>query len=511
MSNHDPLEGLGRLIDGPVAPEARFAADLKAQLLSGLDPSDRSWKEVEEQMERVIHMSPAVSMPRPGDLRVQQRLTLLRLAAVLCLALGLAYGVSTGWFSGDPGTPSTIPAVSLQDETGTPDVEMEATAYAGAGFLWQVTLPDGESVDFGGMAVHDGTVYRLLATSSFVGVEAVDSQTGTVRWKQNADLSNWSVTADEKGVYYFVSSSSEARAGYVTALDAESGTVRWRAELSSPPRWFNAVDGVLYVSDEVDRTLAIETAAGATIWRSDADQRVATASQRIVLYETPLVLSESVVTITTDGTVVSLDRSTGMPNWRVEGFDPAGTMVSQADDGVIVSSASWWRGMEGTPLASPETDEVSNAVVKRIVRISSDGSVTWEATIAGSLLPSAVSDGVVAVNGVPADLVNGQPAEAYREDDVSQHLTGIDLASGEVLWTTPPGDAVYTFLSSSQARPDAGFVVIGTDGLTLLSTEGELRQVSHGGEPLLANQMVWIDGVVIAHGIDGRLLGIAVE
>ena len=72
------------------------------------------------------------------------------------------------------------------EQTPTP-LAMEPTAVPSGNVpntVWALPWTQGESIDFGGMLVEDGTVYRLLATPSFVGVQAVDAENGTVQWQQ---------------------------------------------------------------------------------------------------------------------------------------------------------------------------------------------------------------------------------------------------------------------------------------------------------------------------------------
>jgi hypothetical protein len=47
MSERDPFERLGELVDQPVAPNTRFADSLKSRLMRGMSASgsDHSWEE----------------------------------------------------------------------------------------------------------------------------------------------------------------------------------------------------------------------------------------------------------------------------------------------------------------------------------------------------------------------------------------------------------------------------------------------------------------------------------
>src|SRR5688500_15670914 len=198
MSERDPFEQLGELVDQPVAPDARFAADLKSQLMSGPATSggnrDRSWDEEQQPMD-IPYRPDLATLPKQIPRRSIKPLILLEIAAVAALLIGIAAAIGSGMFSSDPDGPATIPAAALQDDGATPTSlpptvvppsgaeetweapssgTIEPTVVPPDGLLWQLP-PEGDSVELGGMAVHDGVIYRLLVMSGFAGVEAVDS------------------------------------------------------------------------------------------------------------------------------------------------------------------------------------------------------------------------------------------------------------------------------------------------------------------------------------------------
>jgi hypothetical protein len=232
MSERDPFEQLGDLIDQPVAPDARFATDLKSQLMRGLTASGEHSRDEEQQPVDIPYRPTLITMPEQQPKRRFKPLILLEIAAVAALLIGIAAAIGSGMFSSDPDDPATIPAAALQDDSAATPTSlpptlvppssaeetrdapasgtMEPTVVPPAGLLWQLPLLEGDALDYGGMAVHNGVIYRLVAASTFVGVEAVDSATGGVLWKRNADWDGFGgISADDNGVYYFATSTSE--------------------------------------------------------------------------------------------------------------------------------------------------------------------------------------------------------------------------------------------------------------------------------------------------------------
>ncbi len=347
MSEHDPFESLGELVDQPVAPEARFAADLKAQLMSGLTASDRLREEEPIDVETVLRRpGQLVAWPEQRKQRVKPTV-LLEIAAVVALLVGIGAALVSGRLGSDPGNETVVPAALLQeDESATPTsgahptnvppaVEQERapeTVVTGHeptvvpavppafGALWSTTPPEGGTLDYGSMASSGTTIYRQLATPSFIGIEAIDAASGGVLWSHDADWSRM-IAADELGVYYYVQAQSEGRSGRVNALDT-NGALRWRADLQADPRSLNAVDGVLYIADVAGVTTAIDTADGSQLWTyTDASMNSGDQPSSVLVRDggTPVVLSDAVATLTDDGEVVLLDRKTGAVRWSVPG------------------------------------------------------------------------------------------------------------------------------------------------------------------------------------------------
>jgi outer membrane protein assembly factor BamB len=368
MSERDPFATLGELVDQPVAPNAQFGSDLKAQLMSELSAGNRlREKEHALPMDTVLRPPIALLPERPKRTR---RIVLFEIAAVAALLIGIVATYASGWFSNDPEEPPVIPAAVLQEE------DSDATPVAPALVLndeqnpaagWELTLLAGESVDYGGMAAVDGTVYRLLATPSFVGVEAVDGPSATVLWRSEWPWSNHGIAAGD-GVFFF-SGPSE-----ITALEREDGSERWvtgweedRAAVS-----FMLSEGWLYVWDTTGTLTAIDTVDGEVLWATgtgeDSSAQVAGTPAM-----TPVAGGGWVAVVTGAGNLTVFDRNLGEIVQIVAGFDPVNSQLAAQPPFLFV--------LGGDP------EPVDGAPNLRGAGVNAEtGEIVWEMEIGGPLI-----------------------------------------------------------------------------------------------------------------------------
>ena len=179
---------------------------------------------------------------------------------------------------GPPEEPGTIPAAALQGDNATPTslppsvvppdstserseehlvVTVEPTVAPPNGLLWQLPLPEGERIDSGAMAVSDGVIYRLLVTSGFAGVEAVDSASGRVLWEEKHSWSGSDFLVDDDLVYFQRGPSGEG-VSTVVALDADSGQEAWSLDLDGFMMGMAVQNGILFVEDNRNSLKAIQ-------------------------------------------------------------------------------------------------------------------------------------------------------------------------------------------------------------------------------------------------------------
>lgn len=515
MSERDPFEQLRDLIDDPVSPRADFAAELRARLMSDMSASLGSREEHRSTMDAAI-----ASRPRPVipiDTRERRRpIALLELAAVALVALGLVAALSRGWFGSDPEPPTSVPAVSLQgDQTPTPSAQQEPTATVVPPTLeptvvpadtrdvtqtpaemeptivppgnipntiWAVPMPSGESVDFGGMLVEGRTVYRLLATPSFVGIQAVQADTGAVRWQQPHSWAGRLFVHDDDTLYLDGGSQT------LTAVDAKSGQQRWQAGLDGNPVAVTEEDDRLFVLLDTDAVVALSQATGEPIWTvagtATASPQETGAPAMVARMATE---KDTVAVVTSTGSIIGLSEATGEVRWTLDGYRPGMTSIVETDDRLVI--------VEGA------TDGIAAVVV---VDGDDDGT-----SAAGAAEPcGAIGSG----RGVSAggDTAGTPAAGASAAAPNGMRIQGIDPKNGELVWDIPvaggpvetngaTGDPVVCVVDAKRGTA-SGIPVAGAGGTGLLIGDDAVLAMVGSGQGLLpiATSIGDDDGAILA-------------
>ncbi len=440
MSERDPFDHLGELIDQPVAPNPRFAADLKTQLMSGLSAGSRLQEEEHFSMEAVLRRPVVLEPERRQRFRPA---VLLGAAALLALVIGIAAVWAIGDFRSSPDSPTIIPAASFQENTegtpiastspedslATPVVTLNdpTDVYAG----WQMELPPDESLDYGGMAAAGGAVYRLLATPSFVGVEAVDGPTATVLWRSEKSWRNFGIVADD-GVFFF-SAPSE-----LTALEPENGEERWVVGWEEERQAVSLAmsEGLLYVWDATGSLAAIDAATGAILWTTPTGDD-SSAQVRGSETTTPVVGGDWVAVVTGAGNLTVFERTTGQILQAIPGFDPINSRLTAQFPVVFVLGDQQNPGADGANLHGTGVNVET-------------GEIIWELEISGPLFPpiatneenfyfiaNDVEAGEGAAVGTPIVISDDSApwsGETPEELTGGEWVYGIDAFTGEVVW-----------------------------------------------------------------------------
>jgi outer membrane protein assembly factor BamB len=382
-------------------------------------------------------------------------MVILELAAAAVIILGLAAALNRGWFQGDPEPPTSVPAAALQgDSTATPETEPEQTLTPlptvvpdgeptmvpdqGADMtmeptvmppgnipntIWSVPLPEGESLDFGGMLVDDDTVYRLLATSSFVGVQAVDAETGAVRWQQ---AHKWAgnLFEIEDDVLYF-----DGGDNTLVAVDAKTGVERWRATVEGNPVAIDEDDDTnrIFVLLDTDFVTALNDETGEQLWvaQGQVPQNPTGGSASIPAVGKIAVEQNVVAAISTYGVLSGFDAATGEERWSHDGYDAAMVTILTENDIFVVSEGAggFGAGMGTATGGSPATESPESG---------SEQTEAMPAIAAGDACATHFSSGDSVTSAEPA---RGTPeAGAQVVDDVNFRVQGIDPATGGVLW-----------------------------------------------------------------------------
>jgi outer membrane protein assembly factor BamB len=546
MSERDPFEQLGDLIDQPVEPRAAFAAELRSRLMSDMSASEYSREEQRASMEAVITGRPPMAIPIERPRRIRP-IAILELAAVAVVVLGLVAALSRGWFGNDPETPTSVPAVALQgDGTPTPEqtpvqevpteqvpalipteapgpaqIPTEAPnsaqilSEAGAAFpnaIWTLPQSESESVDFGGMLVEDGVVYRLLATTSLTGIQAVDSKTGAVKWQQEYD---WAGTlfAFEDDVIFI-----DGGGNTLIAVDAETGQLRWRTQLDGNPASLTAEDDRVFVLADSDTVSALDELTGEQLWTVQPS-----ASEGWVGWAPYLtgpwiaVESGTVAAISRGGVLTGFDVSTGETRWSHEGYQSGQVTLYEEDDRfVVVEGAGIGPGIgaetgvvEAQAEASPEagSSEASN---------QQTDAVPAEAGVSGGANAIAVSTGECgdlfqqpgnagasaggSMSGTPeagVSTVSEPSSGTVAVAATGIRVQAIDPASGEILWEQ---QTVSDGVSITAQSGDAAGSVVAVCAVDL--EQGNVTSIDVPGSPS-AGVMSIEDGMLTIGAIAG--------
>ncbi len=569
MSERDPFEQLRELIDQPVEPRTAFANALHAHLVSELPASELARKKQQIPMDGLSEFRQRPAFARE-PIRHIRPLPLLELAAVAVVVLGLIGVLSRGWFGNEPESPASAPAAVLQaDRTPAPDDPPEqvpsavptaalegglsvtpvpnsavptasqdgslpptpapqpvepAAAEPGVFPNRRWTLP-AEQMDVGGLLVDRGVVYRLLATSDFVGVQAVDGETGAVLWQQAHRWAGHLFTIDRDTLYF------DGGGNTLTAMDAETGAQRWRVDVADSPLAITVAGERIFALLDNDMMAAVDERTGDQLWvaQGPSAQHAVGGSASDSLGPLLAVEDNTVAYIATNGVLSGHDVQTGELLWwhdvqtgellwSHKGFEAATSSI-QAEDGrfiVIGASGLYAGGREvdarggidgtlsaspagpadcnelfgdselGTATALPPTPEGATTIAD-VLRVQAIDPATGEILWDGRAAPGVGT----ALNLLPA----GATVDAVCAVEIETGRV-ISLADGEqsadaVVIGVLSGGMFYTRSS------DLGIEQIG-------AAIGSAAQMP-GSEVIFA---VASDGLVILQRADGSLVGV---
>jgi outer membrane protein assembly factor BamB len=450
------MGNLRDLIDEPVAPRTAFADELRSRLMRELSANDYSREEQAATMDATIAPRPPLALPVETPRR-NRPMVILEVAAAAIIILGLAATLGRGWFGNDPGTPTSVPAAALQDSgTPTPEAPVDPTVQPTlvppgnmAGTLW--TLPDdSDIVDFGGLLVEDDMVYRLIATTNFVGLQAIDGKTGTVKWQQAHQWSGDLFALEDDTLFF------DGGDNTLVAVDAETGAETWRAQVDGNPIAIAEDNDRIYVLLDTDFVAALDAKTGERRWsvQGTPPQNLTGGSASIPAIGKIAVDNGVVAAVSTYGVLSGFDAQTGTELWSHEGFDAATVSIATENDRFIVIDGAGPAGttgfgigvdgpviaaVAGTPGAAladaPATTHAEGATPGTgcgVVFGTASGSVeAGAASVAGTVQGSAPSGTPVA--GVTTSEMTGT---TFR-------VQGIDPTTGEIIWAqqTAPGMA----------------------------------------------------------------------
>ena len=458
-----------------------------------------------------------ISLPKP---RSRPRMTFvtsfLSVAALLLVLAGSAYFALRS--NPSPEAPTQAAAYTLATPVAT---ETQPT-----GIEWQLPAADGEHLNYGGMAVANGTVYRLLGTTKFIGVEAVNAEDGAARWTQSADWSAGGMAADESGVYFLSELDSNGRSQLV-ALNPSDGTPLWRVSLDETVLAFRLQDGVIYLWDNADTMTAIDAKTGAVQWQSESLKPAgadANVVQAFMFDSKPVVAGDLVLMISTNGTLAAINRDDGKIAWTRGGFSAANTRFAAVDGTLVMLTENDYKTYESMPLRAIGID-------------LADGSTIWEDGVFGSLnqpvvstvnstssiaiIANGISDSTSNANDAPSPGADSpglatpgswQPASQSPEKSVGTMALSLDPKTGAVKWASIANQDGYA--SIAPRMPNGGFLMaIGNDGtLAVLNPiSGALAELpTELGQPALGAAIGSQEGVFVTLQ-DGTLVSLSTD
>ena len=406
------------------------------------------------------------------------RTTALIAAAALLLAVaGVSVLIAVQDSGRDP-QPAMIAAGNAAPTPGSTRELIELPASTRP-----LTVATGETLAYGGMAAGYTSVFRLLATPEFTGVEAVDAETETVAWRLATAWSSAGICAGASGVYAVTDPNQ------LIAIDPATGGDLWQVSFGAPivsmalqdadPR-----DDVLYVWDESSTMTAIDTATGDPLWQtatSDPGGPQATTGQTTPGM-TPAIGAEVVVMVAANGMLNAFDRSTGEIAWSTPGFDGIHARIAiEVDRLMVVSTSSdaadgapnligtgldlasgtvdWQIGISGPLLQPAGSEDTFFYVVADTVVTYPDGSEIAPQYVdyAGCCADWAVSEGA---NASPGKGVNG-----------GTHIFGIDTTTGTVIWSR--STRAGAFITAKTIFPQSGSLFAVTSDSQLIWLQRE--------------------------------------
>lgn len=230
---------------------------------------------------------------------------------------------------------ATASAVFTIDAAG----QLQATDLASGAVIWTASLiPDfdrGGDASGGGLALDGG---RLVVTSPYGEVLALDAASGAVQWRQRLGtvLGAPTVAGD---VVYVVGRNAEA-----WAIAADDGRLRWRIPSTDAPSVLvggaapAVADGRVFFPFPSGEIAASFPATGVTLWTSFvAGGRLGTAYATLNdITADPVVAGGTVYAGNQSGRVVAMNARTGARRWQAS--EGAYSPVLVAGDSVFFVS-----------------------------------------------------------------------------------------------------------------------------------------------------------------------------
>lgn len=491
-------------------PDDRFIRDLEKQLMPNVSYLAASRNAAVQNPIRTLyeHLVARITIERTQHRRTSRLASAFSIALLFAVIAATAFvAINTGNDGSDTPTASsaligptpTVPIVVVGASTPTPGY---------SGIKWVAPPPDNGDVELGGIASANSSVYRLISSESFTGVQALRASDGSILWESPTE---WMpiIAADDNGVYF--SRRMPDGQTQLVCLDPANGQQRWTASL---PNGVNNIvaqadsiatlsdesflqSGLVFVQDWTNQITAIDPILGTTVWQTSLSP---TPPESETVVGTPVVSGNMLLAKSTRGTISAMFRINGSVQWTIEGVSGAQFTAVNGVAVIVeeVSKESETTRVTGHELVTGEllwTVDYSGSLSQPVARY--DGSNSSIALVADSTDPIVIEAKTNDTSATP----QVQPAYSSPVDE-GESIVAIDPTNGLPKWTTPPiSDAV---LSLFLRVPEQGlFTILTNDGKVALiyptnnqETPVELRYVE-----AWANSPVALDLTV---GIIGR-------
>ncbi len=459
--------------------------------------------------EPALASGPARPMPisRPEPIRPTwsiRKYSQLAAAALAVMLVGaLVAALAGGIFDNRGGNegPTAIPAAVAQVDA-TPAALGTPTA-ANDSVLW--TLPfEGTNVEIGGTALANGTLYRLIRSDQFTGVQAVDTATGTEKWRSAQQWSGNSIAAGADSVAFLTDNG-------VTALDPASGEFGWTTELPDiAPVSLLQRESAFWVWDGISTMVTLNASDGRIGSRASAELTVAPDASPAS--QSPVGTVNGAAAVSAAGTVVLFGATvnvTGMAG----SFHPETIELAATPSGDVA--------IAGAPRL--ETDQ---PWARKLMLVDpADGSTLWETDYNALVTGLTVTDSMALILADNVGMAYSATEEGYQyPEKTSPQIYGYDLATGQMhissegdpsdynwsgqSWVTDQGTSPYVALATGPTGP---FAISDSGQLDFFSIESPLVQAVASLPGVLPNEVATDDTAVYASTNDGTVTAIAPE
>ncbi|HQQ75533.1 MAG TPA: outer membrane protein assembly factor BamB [Pseudomonadales bacterium] len=310
-------------------------------------------------------------------------------------------------------------------------------------------------------AISGGSIYAASASGDVMAIGRAD---GDIRWETDVDVEL--ISAVGAGGDLVVVSSVD---GGVHAIDAATGAVRWRAQASSEVLAPAAIDSNVVVIQAVDsRVQAFEASTGRQLWSYSASQAVLSVRGN----SAPVIKDGAVYVAFDNGKLAILDAKTGLLRWERRFMVPDGRseferVIDVQSDPVLTDSAVIVGCYQGS-----------------VISVARDtGQPQWQekASVVQNMAVSDDSLFIVEGDSVRA-LMLGSGREAWKTDGFSgRRLSGAAVLGDYVAIADKEG---YVHLLKQSDGSYVGRYSVGGDGVraNLLSDDGALYALTGSGK-----------------------------